>query len=118
MTTFSAILDGNEVSVQAGQTILELCEGRGIEVRLALRSRFAPQFVAEARPDLVLAVACEHELVAGILRVAPYRCFEIMNRRPEGMCQNTLVPLGELNQAIEDFIACAEVGARPRQGGG
>jgi len=82
----------------------DLCERYDVELRMTLRSRFAPQFVKETRPDLVLAVACEHELVAGILRVAPCPCYGIMNRRPEGFCRNTQVDVAEVARALRRFL--------------
>jgi len=85
--------------------LLEICDRYGIEVRMAIRSRFAPQFVAEAVPDLVLAVACENEMTAGILRVAPCRCYGVLIARPEGYCKNTQVQIEEVERAARLFLA-------------
>jgi hypothetical protein len=83
--------------------IREVCERYGIDVRLTLRSRFAPEFVKASSPDLVIAVACEHELVAGILRVAPVLCYGIINTRPEGFCKNTQVAVEEIEALAREL---------------
>ena len=96
--------------------LLEICDRYGIEVRMAIRSRFAPQFVAEVVPDLVLAVACENEMTAGILRVAPYRCYGVLITRPEGYCKNTQVQVEEVERAARLFLGEPEATKNLRQG--
>lgn len=96
--------------------LLEVCDRYGIEARMAVRSRFAPEFVGEVAPDLVLAVACENEMVAGILRVAPYPCYGVLNVRPEGYCKNTQVQAEEVEQAARLFLGAPGRRKAVRQG--
>jgi uncharacterized protein len=84
--------------------IRKVCKEFGIEARLTLRSRLAPEFVRESAPDLVIAVACEQELVAGILRVAPCRCYGIINERPEGYCKNTRVAVERIADFAREYL--------------
>lgn len=76
----------------------ELAESFGMDLRIAIRSRFAPGFVEEINPDLVMAVACEHELMIGLLRIYPALCFAVPLDRPEGPCKNTLVDLDSVEE--------------------
>lgn len=78
----------------------ELAENFGMDLRIAIRSRFAPGFVEEVAPDLVMAVACEHELMIGLLRIYPALCFAVPLDRPEGPCKNTLL---DLERVEEEF---------------
>jgi uncharacterized protein len=88
--------------------IRDVCERYGIALRVTIRSRFAPEFVREESPDLVMAVACEHEMVAGIMRVAPIFCYGIMNQRPEGYCKNTKVMVDQIESAAKKFTVTVQ----------
>jgi len=61
--------------------------------------------VAEKSPEIVIAVACERDLVSGVCDVAermPVLAFP--NQRPEGPCRNTVVNLSELEGAIKKCV--------------
>lgn len=78
----------------------KLADDYGMKLRIAIRSRFAPGFVEEVDPDLVMAVACEHELMIGLLRIYPSLCFAIPLERPEGPCKNTIVNLENIEKTF------------------
>lgn len=66
--------------------------GGGEEARKAIR---------EFQPSIILAIACERDLMGGIKDVAEkIPVFAISNKRPEGPCKNTHFPLGELEEAL------------------
>ena len=65
-------------------------------LRVAARARFAPQFVAEVKPELVLALACPHEALAGLLRVRDVPVYSLALTTPQGPCRNTHLGLSEL----------------------
>lgn len=53
------------------------------------------------KPDNVVAVACERDLLSGILDIAPkLRVFGLPNQRPEGPCKNTVVSMDEFNNLL------------------
>jgi hypothetical protein len=70
-----------------------LTVGGGEEARKAIR-----QF----SPSIILAFACERDLMSGIKEVAEkVPVIAIPNKRPEGPCKNTHVILEELDEALE-----------------
>jgi hypothetical protein len=70
-----------------------LTAGGGEEARRAIRQH---------QPTLILALACERDLMSGIKDVAEkIPVLAVPNKRPEGPCKNTHVSLKELEEAIE-----------------
>lgn len=53
----------------------------------------------------VVAVACEKELVQGILAAFPKPVLGIPNMTPEGFCKNTLADPGKVMRAIASLTA-------------
>lgn len=69
-----------------------LTVGGGEEARKAIR---------EFQPSIILAIACERDLMGGIKDVAEkIPVLAISNKRPEGPCKNTHFHLGELEEAL------------------
>ncbi|MGI6097647.1 MAG: DUF116 domain-containing protein [Dethiobacteria bacterium] len=84
--------------------LLELCERYHLKLKVATGGTLARKAVIEARPQLVLAVACERDLSSGIIDSFPLPVYGILNERPEGPCQNTRVDLQKVEEAIKSFI--------------
>lgn len=84
--------------------ILELEKKFGIIIRVATGGRLAKRWVKEIGMEMVVAVACEQELVEGIMAVYPTRVFAISNLRPFGPCINTKVDIEHLKDVMEKFL--------------
>ena len=58
------------------------------------------------RPDVkaVVAVACERELLQGILAAFPKPVFAVCNARPDGPCRNTRVDLSQVEAALDLLV--------------
>jgi len=70
--------------------------GGGSEARMKIK---------EVRPRVVIAIACERDLLSGFKEVNPYiPVIGFPNRRPEGPCKNTCVDLAEIEQAIKKCL--------------
>ncbi len=70
--------------------------GGGSEARLKIR---------EVRPKVVIAIACERDLLSGFKEVNPYiPVIGFPNRRPEGPCKNTCVDLDKIEEAIKKCL--------------
>lgn len=69
-------------------------------IKVASGGKLAKLFVEEVQPDIIIAVACEFELIAGIKDVYPIKTLAIPNIIVKKPCMNTDV---EVNK-IEDFI--------------
>jgi len=62
--------------------------------------------IRKERPDFIIAMACERDLITGIRDVALYvPVIGIPNQRPEGPCKNTLIPLAEFKEALDSIFS-------------
>jgi hypothetical protein len=89
--------------------IAELAEKYDVKTQILSGGALACKFVKEVKPDVVLAIACENELISGIQSVAPFPVFGIINERPEGPCRNTRVKIESIKEAIEYFCSKNDV---------
>jgi hypothetical protein len=70
--------------------------GGGTEARLKIR---------EIRPKVIIAIACERDLLSGFKDVNTHiPVIGFPNRRPEGPCKNTCIDLELIEKAIKDCI--------------
>ena len=61
--------------------------------------------ITEMKPQAIIAVACERDLVSGLQDVAPkIPVLAIPNKRPEGPCKNTYINIETLESSIKDFL--------------
>jgi hypothetical protein len=61
--------------------------------------------VRSLAPRAVVGVACERELLAGIMAVDDAPVVGVANQRPEGPCRATTLTVEELREAIADFAS-------------
>ncbi|MDR2160831.1 MAG: DUF116 domain-containing protein [Desulfovibrio sp.] len=85
--------------------ILALRDRYGVGLAIATGGSIARRIVVEAKPGLILAVACERDLTSGIRDTHPLPVFGILNQRPEGPCRNTTVDLDLMASLLERFAA-------------
>ena len=52
--------------------------------------------IAQSRSDLIVACACERDLLGGIFDVRHSPVYGILNRRPHGPCRSTNIDINEL----------------------
>lgn len=70
--------------------------GGGAEARLKIR---------EIRPGVIIAIACERDLLTGFREVNTHiPVIGFPNRRPEGPCKNTCVNLSVVEEAIKNCL--------------
>lgn len=84
--------------------ILALRDSLGVQVAIATGGTIARRIVVQARPRLIIAVACERDLASGIQDTHPLPVFGVINERPHGPCLDTLVNMDRLGEAIQRFI--------------
>jgi hypothetical protein len=85
--------------------LLALRDRYGVGLAVATGGSIARRIVVETRPELIVAVACERDLTAGIQDTFPLPVFGLLNQRPEGPCRNTLLDLDHLDSILERFTA-------------
>jgi hypothetical protein len=83
-----------------------------VHLSVATGGTLARRRVAEAKPDAIIAVACERDLTSGIQDAYPLPVIGILNDRPFGPCFNTSVDIDKVSQAIEFLMN----GGGPRAG--
>jgi hypothetical protein len=84
--------------------LVALSDKYDIDLAIATGGTIARSIVVRKRPKLILAVACERDLVSGIRDIYPLPAFGVLNTRPFGPCFNTQVSLDNLEKAIRTFL--------------
>jgi len=109
--------EGGEGCARCGRcpvgALLELGERTGVRVRVAGGGR---QALAHVRMDdvaAVVAVACERELVQGIIGAFPKPVLAVCNTRPQGDCHDTQAEIAAVEAAVRAFIHAVSRPAHP-----
>jgi len=82
----------------------KLSQQYNIRIAIATGGTLARKIIVENRPKLVIAVACQRDLVSGIQEVFPIPTYGILNERPFGPCFNTTVDYKKIEYAIKNLI--------------
>jgi len=80
--------------------LVELAQQYGVHLSVATGGTLARRRVAEARPEAIIAVACERDLTSGIQDAYPLPVIGILNDRPHGPCFNTSVDIAKVSEAL------------------
>jgi hypothetical protein len=82
--------------------IMNKVNGNGFKILTAGGGEAAREAIKQYRPTVILALACERDLMSGIKDVAEnIPVLAIPNKRPEGPCKNTDVYLDELDETLK-----------------
>jgi len=81
-------------------SVVELLEGWGGLPRMVTGGSLAQELIGSEKPDVVVAIACERELTAGIRMSRRVPTIAVNNGRPEGPCVNTTVDMEKLKRAL------------------
>jgi hypothetical protein len=95
--------------------VVERVNGRAVHVVTAAGGEEARKAIREHRSSLILAVACERDLISGIKDVAEkIPVLAIPNKRPEGPCKNTNLHLTDLDEALKFLADSAHMPCCPK----
>lgn len=75
----------------AVSTFIDLAERFHFGIYVSTGGTAARNVIVERRPNLILAVACERDLLSGIKDTLKLPVVGILNERPNGPCYNTTV---------------------------
>lgn len=81
--------------------IRELAEKRNMHFSVATGGTLARQIVREYRPQAIVAIACERDLISGMQDVSPLPVLGLLNERPYGPCFNTTVDVEKLDKLLD-----------------
>ena len=85
--------------------VLDRIDRLAAKIVTAAGGEEARKAIQEHRPSIILAIACERDLISGLKDVADrIPVFAIANKRPQGPCKNTQLPIEELDKAL-NFLA-------------
>lgn len=85
--------------------LMKLSEEMGFIFFVATGGTLARQVVIKNRPQAVLAIACERDLMSGIQDVYPLPAVGVLNIRPNGPCYNTRVDIDEVRKTLNQIIS-------------
>jgi len=88
----------------AVDAVLALRDCHGLQCAVAGGGRQALARVRRAGVDAVVAVACERELVQGIVGAFPKPVLAVCNTRPLGDCHDTQVELRHVEAAVRELL--------------
>ncbi len=83
--------------------IVSLGKTYGLRVLIATGGHMARDYVRQYKPRLIIAVACENELLDGMFKVFPKSVYAVANSRPNGPCKDTCVDKNKVEDAIQFF---------------
>jgi uncharacterized protein len=65
----------------------------------------AREIIKERRPDLIIAVACENDMLSGLRDVKKIPVLGFLNERPKGPCRDTLVNIAEIRTYLDLILS-------------
>ncbi len=83
--------------------LIKISEDNNLRLFVATGGTIARRTIKEARPEAIIAVACERDLSSGLVDTYPLPVIGILNERPFGPCVNTRVDLAKVQEAITFF---------------
>jgi len=87
---------------------LEIVNQYGVNVVIATGGTLARKVIVDTKPKCIIAVACEKDLVDGLLDAYPIPVFGVLNERPNGPCMNTTVEVSEIKNFLNHFCILEE----------
>ncbi|MCL2064403.1 MAG: DUF116 domain-containing protein [Candidatus Cloacimonetes bacterium] len=75
-----------------------------INIAIATGGTLARKIIIQKRPKLIIAVACQKDLVDGLLEVFPIPVFGVLNDRPDGPCINTTVDVKRIDEFLSNTL--------------
>jgi hypothetical protein len=75
------------------QNFLEIQEEFKVEVVVVTGGTVAREIIKNKKPDIIIAVACENDLIGGIRDVSNIPVLAVINDRPNGPCIDTFADI-------------------------
>jgi len=83
---------------------LELKKDYKLDVVIVSGGTAAREIIKHSAPSLILAVACESDLVSGLRDVKNIPVIGVLNERPCGPCKDTSVNIDEIRRYLDLFL--------------
>lgn len=90
------------------KNLVKIAERYNISINIATGGTVARKIVKETRPELILAVACERDLLSGIQDTYPLPVLGFCNQRPNGECTSTRIDSDLIEKEIRNILNIRE----------
>ncbi len=84
--------------------LVKISDEYDIKIAIATGGTLARKIVIENKPKMIVAVACERDLVDGLREVFPIPVYGLLNERPEGPCFNTRVSVEKMKMVLKYLL--------------
>lgn len=84
--------------------ILQAADSENIKVRVVTGGTAARNVVKADKPKIILSVACERDLMSGIEDIIRIPVMGVINQRPNGPCNNTMIDLNVFRHSLKSII--------------
>ncbi len=81
--------------------LVDIADKYHAKIAIATGGTLARRIVLKYRPKMIIAVACQRDLVDGLRDVFPIPVYGVLNDRPEGPCINTRVATKKIEYALQ-----------------
>ncbi len=85
--------------------LVKLKEKTNVNIFVATGGTLARKIIIDNKPKVVIAVACERDLTAGVQDVRNIPVLGVFNKRPNGPCVDTSIDIDEVEEAIKFFTS-------------
>jgi hypothetical protein len=75
-----------------------------MKIAIATGGTLARKIIVDTKPRCIIAVACQRDLVDGLMDVFPIPVYGILNIRPHGPCINTTLDVSIISNFLNHFI--------------
>lgn len=83
--------------------LMEISRDYRVKLSVATGGTMARNIIKDIKPDIIIATACERDLISGLKDTASLPVIGILNERPKGPCIDTRVDLCKITKII-DFL--------------
>ncbi|MEI6092642.1 MAG: DUF116 domain-containing protein [bacterium] len=85
-------------------SIIQLKKDHGLNAVVVGGGTAAREVIKKAKPKVIIAVACENDLISGLRDIRSIPIVAVLNQRSCGPCKNTSVDLGVIKSYIGRII--------------
>jgi len=82
------------------KSLVELSKEKGVKLHFASGGLMALEKIKDSKQAVIVAIACEDELLSGIFRAFPRKILGIVLERPKGPCKDTNFDFERLKKYI------------------
>lgn len=74
-----------------------------ISIKIATGGTLARRYIKEEKPNFIIAIACDRDLMSGIFDAYPFHVYGIFNKIIKKECQGTDFSVEEIKKTLEDI---------------